>query len=130
METLYYKALRGSLKKLAVTIYAAISVDDTLSPTVSLRVAYRRPHRVPRRVLLVRVGGAKNGRLVEPLCHNLQTNGQRVPGEAAGEGYRGNTGEGGGGREGEMPYLLQRLLLGCQGLLGVLNPGRWRGLIG
>ena len=59
---------------------------------LSLWVSYRRPHRVPRRVLLVRVGGAKNGRLVEPLCHNLQTNGQRVPGEAAGDGYSGNTG--------------------------------------
>jgi len=75
----------------------------TLSPMLSLRVAYWRPHRVPRRVLLVRVGGAKNGRLVKPLGHNLEPNGQRVPGEAAGDGYRGNTGEGGGGREGEMP---------------------------
>src|ERR1700745_3585214 len=74
------------------TLFAAIPVDDTLSPLLSLRVACRRPHRVPRRVLLVSVGGAKNGRLVEPLCHNLQTNGQGVPGEAAGDGYRGNTG--------------------------------------
>src|SRR5215510_6302449 len=37
------------------TRFAAIPVDDPLSPLLSLRVAYRRPHRVPRRVLLVRV---------------------------------------------------------------------------
>ena len=74
------------------TRFAAIPFDDTVSPLLSLRVSYRRPHRVPRRVLLISVGGAKNGRLVEPLCHNLQPNGQRVTGEAAGDGYRGNTG--------------------------------------
>jgi hypothetical protein len=82
----------GACVETPATRFAALPVDDTLSPMLSLRVAYRRPHRVPRRVLLVSVGGAKNGRLVEPLCHNLQTNGQRVPGEAAGDGYSGNTG--------------------------------------
>jgi len=56
---------------------------------LSLRVSYWRPHRVPRRVLLVRVGGVKNGRLVEPLGHNLQTYGLLVPGEGGGDGYRG-----------------------------------------
>ena len=82
----------GACVETPATRFAALPVDDTLSPMLSLRVAYWRPHRVPRRVLLVRVGGAKNGRLVEPLCHNLQTNGQLVPGEAAGDGYSGNTG--------------------------------------
>src|SRR5262245_25034579 len=82
----------GACCETPATRFAAIPVDDTLSPMLSLRVAYRRPPRVPRRVLLVSVGGAQNGRLVEPLGHNLQPNGQRVPGEAAGDGYRGNTG--------------------------------------
>ena len=58
-----------------------------------LLVPYRRPHCVPRCVLFVSVGRAKNGLLVEPFGHNLQTEGEPILGETAGDRNSGNTRE-------------------------------------
>ncbi len=59
-----------------------------LGQAVILRVMvllfpHRRPHGVPRDILLVGVGRAENGFFVEPLYHYLKTDGQperRSPG--------------------------------------------------
>src|SRR5262249_62296094 len=59
----------GACVETPATRCAAIPVDDTVSPLLSLRVSYRRPHRVPRRGPLLRRGGRENGRRIRPVRH-------------------------------------------------------------
>ena len=92
--------------------------------TMLLLFPHRRPHSVPRCILLISVGRAEHSFLVEPIRHYLQAYGQHILGEPAGNGNGRDAGDGSGCREREIPYLVQGLGLGSKRFLGFINSRR------